>query len=288
MNDLIKEPLCILAPNPSPLTGPGTNSFLLGNKHVAVVDPGPDDPNHLDAIVSAGRGNITHIFVTHAHRDHSAGARRLADMTGASVLAFGGALAGRSPVMQRLAASGFVGGGEGLDMEFQPDILLTDNQIITTPEWSIRAVHTPGHSGSHMCYHWCDILFCGDIILGWSSTLISPPDGDLNDFFRSMEVISAVGATQLLPAHGDPVDAPPARIAELVRHRRQRTAEIMAALGKSPDNATGLAVRIYDVPDALLPAASRNVFAHLIAMFSLGAVTCDGEPTVDAIFKLSI
>lgn len=287
MTELMKEPLRILAPNPSPLTGPGTNSFLLGHKHVAVIDPGPDNPDHLDKIVSAAPGNITHIFVTHAHRDHSAGARRLADMTGAPVLAFGGAQAGRSPVMQRLAASGLVGGGEGLDAEFQPDILLSDKQIITTPEWSIRALHTPGHSGSHMCFQLGNVLFCGDIILGWSSTLISPPDGDLAEFFRSMEIISAVNAARLFPAHGDPVDAPATRIAELTRHRRQRSAEIMAALRKNPDNATGLAARIYDIPDALLPAASRNVLAHLIAMFSIGVVTCKGEPGAGSIFSLA-
>lgn len=282
----MKEPLRIRAPNPSPLTGPGTNSFLLGHQYVAVIDPGPDVSDHLTAIVNAGRGNISHIFVTHAHRDHSAGARRLADMTGAPILAFGGAESGRSPVMQRLAATGFVGGGEGLDMTFQPDILLSDGQVTETPDWSLRAIHTPGHSGSHLCFQWRDMVFCGDIILGWSSTLISPPDGDLLDFFCSMEVIEALGATRLFPAHGDPINSPSTRIKELTQHRRQRTAEIMACLSKQPDTATRLAKRIYDVPHALLPAASRNVLAHLIAMSALGVVVCDGKPTASSFFRL--
>lgn len=277
MSDLKKEPLRILAPNPSPLTGAGTNSFLLGDDQVAVIDPGPDDSGHLDTIIEAGQGRISHIFVTHSHRDHSAGAKSLSERTGAPVLAFGTSEAGRSPVMQKLAAQGQIGGGEGLDMDFSPDILLTDGQSIEAEGWSLRILHTPGHCGNHLCLQWDDMLFCGDIILGWSSTLISPPDGDLTDFFRSLDRIDALSTRRLYPAHGDPIDDPPRRIAELVAHRRQRSAEILAALRDQPGEAASLAQRIYDVPAHLLPAASRNVLAHLVAMSELGVVGYNGK-----------
>lgn len=267
-----KEFRSLLAPNPSALTGPGTNSFLIGRREVAVIDPGPDDEGHLRAIVETAKGRVSHIFVTHAHRDHSAGAARLAQMTGAPVLAFGDALSGRSAVMQRLAAEGLIGGGEGLDDGFRPDILLRDGETVATPEWALTALHTPGHSGGHLCFLADDGLFCGDIVMGWSSTIISPPDGDLADYFRSLERIAALAPARLLPAHGAPVEAPLARLAELAAHRRERTGQILAALREAPDDAAGLARRIYDVPPHLLGAATRNVLAHLVALAGLGAI----------------
>ncbi len=282
-----KEPLRILAPNPSPLTGPGTNTFLLGREHVAVIDPGPDDPGHLRAIIDAGQGRITHILVTHAHRDHSAGAPELARLTGAPVLAFGDALAGRSALMRRLADTAPVGGGEGLDMGFAPDIHLRDGEVIESPEWRLRALHTPGHSANHLCFQWDDILFTGDVVMGWSSTIISPPDGDLLDYMRSLGRIATAGARRLLPAHGGAIETPDARLAELAAHRRSRSAQILAALRDGPGSATELARRIYDVPASLLPAASRNVLAHLIALTELGALTGPDDIGPEARFRLA-
>lgn len=260
-----KEPLQILAPNPSPLTGPGTTTFLLGDSHVAVIDPGPDDPAHIDAVARAGRGRISHILITHAHRDHSAGAARLSRLTGAPVLAFGDALAGRSPLMSRLALEG-LGGGEGLDHAFAPDRHLRDQEAITTPDWSLTAWHTPGHAAGHLSFQWGDRIFCGDLVMGWSSTLISPPDGDLAEYFRSLERLAALSPRVLLPTHGPAITAPLDRIAELARHRRDRTSQILAALRVRPDSAAGLARRIYAVPEPVLPIATRNVLAHLIAL----------------------
>lgn len=287
MSQANKEPRFILAPNPSPLTGPGTNTNLIGQDHVAVIDPGPDDLSHLEMIMQAGNGKISHIFITHAHRDHSAGARKLGDMVGAPVLAFGDALAGRSPIMARLATSGLVGGGEGLDLEFQPDITLRDGEVVETPDWSLKALHTPGHCGNHLCFQWDDVMFCGDIVLGWSSTLISPPDGDLMDYFRSLEKILSASPQRLFPAHGDPVDDPTARIAELATHRRVRTAQILLELTKEPGDAANLANRIYDIPPHLMPAAARNTLAHLVALAELGAIRCQGEIAADAIFEMA-
>ena len=242
MDGPAKDPLRILAPNPSPLTGPGTNTFLLGREQVAVIDPGPDDPGHLAAIVDAGQGRISHILVTHAHRDHSAGAPALARMTGAPVLACGDALSGRSPLMQRLA--GDAGGGEGLDLGFAPDITLRDGDVVEGAGWRLIALHTPGHSGGHLSFLWDDRIFCGDVVMGWSSTIISPPDGDLADYLRTLDRLAQLGPGRLLPAHGDPIEDPLQRLADLAAHRRERTAQILAALRDGPADAEALARRI--------------------------------------------
>ncbi|MDO5622579.1 MAG: MBL fold metallo-hydrolase [Paracoccus sp. (in: a-proteobacteria)] len=269
----------VLAPNPSPLTGPGTNTFLIGQRHVAVIDPGPDLPTHRAAILAATPGRISHIFVTHAHLDHSEGAKALAKATGAPIIAFGHATEGRSPRMTALAAAGLSGGGEGLDAGFTPDIRLRDNEAIETPDWTIEAIHTPGHMGNHLAFRMEDQVFCGDLVMGWSSTLISPPDGDLADYFRSLDRLNALRPARLIPAHGDAIEAPLPRLAELAAHRRTRSAQILTALRQAPGTAAELATRIYDVPPALLPAATRNTFAHLIALQELGAVTApEGGP----------
>lgn len=282
----VKEPLRILAPNPLPLTGPGTNTFLIGGRQVAVIDPGPDHPDHLSRIVEAGQGRISHILVTHAHRDHSAGAAALSRMTGAPVLAFGDALAGRSPVMQQLARTTDLGGGEGLDLTFRPDQTLRHDQVIETASWQIRALHMPGHQAGHLCFEWQNTVFCGDLVMGWSSTIISPPDGDLADYMRSLDQLGGLGSRRLLPAHGDAIDAPAARLAELAAHRRSRTAQILAALRDGPTDSATLARRIYDVPPHLIPAATRNVLAHLIALNQLGAVSTGGPLTGESSFSV--
>lgn len=278
---------CILAPNPSPLTGPGTNTFLIGRRHVAVIDPGPDIASHRAAILQAADGRISHIFVTHAHLDHSEGAAALAHETGAPILAFGTATAGRSARMARLAEAGLAGGGEGLDHAFAPDITLRDNDVTETPDWSLRAIHTPGHMGNHLSFALDDTVFCGDLVLGWASTLVSPPDGDLSDYFRSLERLHAEAPKTLLPAHGDAVESVTARLNELAEHRRMRTSQILARLRSSPGSAAELARRIYDdIPPTLLAAATRNVFAHLIALQDIGAVTAPENSGADSQFSI--
>lgn len=286
MSTVAKDLLRVLAPNPSPLTGPGTNTFVLGARERVVIDPGPDDPAHLSAVLAAAGGRVSHVLVTHPHQDHSAGARRLAAMTGAPVLAYGGATDGRSPEMTRLAATGLVGGGEGLDHGFSPDLRLADDSAFDSPAGPIRALHTPGHSGAHLCFLWRDLVFTGDIVMGWSSTLISPPDGDLTDYFRSLARLEALAPSRLLPAHGDPVETPLPRLTELAAHRRARSAQILSELSRAPGTPEALARRIYDVPPALLPAAARNVLAHLVALHTLGAVDVQKEFGTASIFLL--
>lgn len=279
-----KEPVPILAPNPSAFTGPGTTTYLIGGADMAVIDPGPDDAAHIEAVARAGRDRIGHIFVTHAHRDHSGGAARLARLTGAPVLAFGTARDGRSPVMARLP-EGALEGGEGLDLDFAPDRLLRDGERVAGADWALTALHTPGHAAGHLSFLWGDRLFCGDLAMAWSSTLISPPDGDLGDYLRSLDRVAGLAPRALIPTHGAPIADPLPRLAQLARHRRDRSAQILAALRAAPGDAEGLARRIYDVPPPLLPAAARNVLAHLIALSHVGAVDFTGELTADTVFS---
>lgn len=276
----------LTANNPSPLTGPGTNTFLIGTSDMAVIDPGPDDPDHRAAILeAAGDGRIATILVTHAHKDHSAGARKLAEATGASIAAFGAPTDGRSPAMAALADAG-IGGGEGLDSAFMPDRRLADGEVVAGDGWQVQALHLPGHFAGHLCFAWGDTLFSGDLILGWASTLISPPDGDLIDYLRSLQRVTRLAPRRLLPAHGAPVEDPAARIAFLTAHRHSRTASILAALQDGPATARDLADRLYDVPANLRPAAARNVLAHLLALEGIGAVTAP-ELRPDAPFTRS-
>ena len=268
----------VLAPNPSAMTGPGTNSFLIGEEEIAVIDPGPDDPAHIRAILDAAEGRISHILVTHAHLDHSAGVARLAEATGAPVFAYGPADSGRSPGMARLAQTGLAGGGEGIDLAFRPDIPLRHGEVLRSAEWTIEALHTPGHMGGHLSFRLGDAVFCGDLVMGWSTTLISPPDGDLVDYFRSLDLLAGMAPRILYPAHGDPVTDPLPRLAELAAHRRHRTGQILSALDQAGGTAADLAARIYAVPQHLMPAAERNVLAHLLALADLGAAACDGPP----------
>jgi len=259
----------VLAPNPSAMTGAGTNSYLLGRRDLAVIDPGPDDADHLAALMAAvGPGQrISHILVTHAHRDHSGLARRLAQATGAPVLAFGDAQAGRSALMQDLAAREGSAGTEGTDTDFRPDHCLADGETLGGDGWRLTALHTPGHFGNHLCLQSGDQLFSGDHVMGWSTSVIAPPDGDMGAYMRSLGRLRQAAAGRLWPGHGAPVDDPAARIDALAAHRRARAQAIRQGLLAGPATATTLAREIYhDIPAALLGMAALNVFAHLIEM----------------------
>ncbi|WP_323764698.1 MBL fold metallo-hydrolase [Marinovum sp.] len=279
----------ILAPNPSPMTFWGTNTYLLGTRDIAVIDPGPEDPVHLEAILAAlpAGARVSHIIVTHAHLDHAPLARPLARATGAPVLGFGDATAGRSAVMTALAKSGLGGGGKGVDRGFSPDVLLADGATLETADWRLTALHTPGHMGNHICLAWGDALFSGDHVMGWASSLVSPPDGDLTDFMASCTRLAAHPWHRFYPGHGAPIETPGARLDWLISHRLSREAEILAGLTSGPLTAAALAARIYhDVPPALLPAARRNVFAHLVDLTGRGRVAPLSVLGIDETFSL--
>ena len=279
----------VLCPNPSPMTYRGTNTYLLGTRGLAAIDPGPSSEPHLAALLAAVQPDqeITHIFVTHSHLDHSPLSRALAKATGAPVLAFGDWQAGRSQVMQELAAQGLAGGGEGVDAAFHPDITLQDGQEITGDGWSLRAIHTPGHYGNHLSFAWGDALFCGDHVMGWASSLVSPPDGDLSDFMASCARLQRRDWRIFHAGHGAPISDPSGRLDWLVSHRQGREAEILTALGHGPATAYALAERIYiEVPKHFIGAATRNVFAHLVDLTGKRRVAPRPHLAADAEFQL--
>ncbi|QTN35664.1 MBL fold metallo-hydrolase [Cognatishimia activa] len=273
----------ILAPNPSPMTYWGTNTYLLGHSEITVIDPGPADPRHLDAILAsleAGQ-KVAKIVVTHAHLDHSPLASMLSDRTGAPIYAFGDHLEGRSEIMQKLSAQGFLGGGEGVDAAFKPDVLVANGDQIGIEDGQLEVLHTPGHFGNHISIAWDDICFTGDHVMGWASSLVSPPDGDLTDFMASCDLLAARQWRRFHAGHGAPIEDPNGRLTWLITHRKGREKEILETLSKAPDTAEGLARKIYtDVNPALLPAAARNVFAHLVDLTGRGLA----KPTQDIEF----
>ena len=257
----------IVADNPSPMTYRGTNTYLLGTTDIAVIDPGPASDAHLNAILKAIRPTqrISHIIVTHTHIDHSPLARQLSTLTGAPVFGFGNATAGRSSVMKQLTLDAELGGGEGIDTSFCPDRHLSDGDTVSGDTWQLDVLHTPGHIGNHICLGWGNACFTADHVMGWASSLVSPPDGDLTDFMTSCARLQAQDWRIFYPGHGGPVNAPTARLAWLVSHRKTREAEILAVLDAGPATACEIAQKIYtDTPAALLGAATRNVLAHLI------------------------
>lgn len=278
----------VLAPNPSPMTFLGTNTYLLGTRELAVIDPGPDSPAHLDAVMKAvADRTVTHILLTHSHLDHSPLAGPLSRETGARIYAFGDSRAGRSPIMQDLAAAGLAGGGEGIDQKFAPDVVVNDGDVICGAGWQVEALHTPGHIGNHLCYRFADAMFTGDHVMGWSSSLVSPPDGDLTDFMRSCHKLRAYDAKVYYPGHGAPVTDPAARLTWLIEHRMTREAQILAALTAQAHTVTSLTRAVYsDLAATLLPAAERNVFAHLVDLVQRRRISADPALSLGAEFRV--
>lgn len=272
------------AANPSPLTGTGTNTYVVGTDQLAVIDPGPDLPDHLAAILqAAGRRPVVQIIVTHAHRDHSALAPRLAAATGAEILAFGTARDGTSP---QLAALDLASSGEGLDTDFRPDRRLGDGDSTGLPGHVLRVLHTPGHLGGHLCLALGEVLFSGDHVMGWSTSIVSPPEGDMGAYMASLRRLAAERWGLMLPGHGEAVADPAARLAELIAHRLRREAQILQALQSAPATPAELTARIYtDTPAALWPAAMRNVLAHLLDLAARNLVTPDPAPGLQARYR---
>jgi len=280
----------IVAPNPSAMTFKGTNTYLLGTRDLAVIDPGPPDDGHMNAILEAleGHQRISHIFVTHSHVDHSPLAMVLAQFTDTQVHAFGPSKAGRSAIMDQL---GELGGGEGIDETFYPDVQMADGDTISGSDWSLTALHTPGHMGNHLCFAWneAQALFSGDLVMGWATSMVSPPDGSLSDFMTSLERLGQRENDQIYyPGHGWPVENPAARVQELLEHRRGRERQIITTLQGIKATPFELTELIYtDVNPALLPAATRNVLAHLIDLTERRICVPDGKLSADVKFYLT-
>jgi glyoxylase-like metal-dependent hydrolase (beta-lactamase superfamily II) len=272
----------VVANNPGPFTFKGTGTYIIGNGKVAVIDPGPDMDDHLEAILAAVEGEtVTHIFVTHNHADHSPLARPLAERTGATIYAC---------AKQGVPTESEVRMEAGDDREFRPDIGLCDGGVFEGGDWTLEAIPTPGHTSNHICYALLEenALFSGDHIMGWSTTVISPPDGDMGDYFDSLDRIKARDFSTLWPTHGPPVTAVEPFIQAYIDHRRAREAQILAALGRGHTRIKAMVPELYkDVDPRLHPAAAHSVMAHVVQMVRDGRLVADGEPGLDTDYRLA-
>jgi glyoxylase-like metal-dependent hydrolase (beta-lactamase superfamily II) len=277
----------VMAHNPGPFTYFGTGVYIVGKGEVAIIDPGPDIPGHLDTLMKAIAGErVTHIFVTHGHLDHSPAARPLADATGAKIYAFGGEVQPTESEVRMEA---------GDDLDFVPDIAVRDGERFSGPGWTIEAVFTPGHTSHHVAYGLVEenALFPGDHIMGWSTTVISPPDGDMTDYFASLEKVRDRNYDVLWPTHGPPVGAQFGRevrpfVQAYIDHRLERERQILAQMRAGRRTIRDIVSVVYaDVDGRLHPAACHSVLAHMIRFLRLGLVACEGEPCVDAAFTLT-
>lgn len=254
----------VTAPNNGMMTGPGTNTYLVGNEQVAVIDPGVDKAKHLDAVVAAAPGPIRWVLVTHTHPDHSPGAATLAKATGAQVLGHRIRLQGKR------------------DKHFTPDAYLDDGDTVSADEFTLRAVHTPGHAADHLCYLLEEerTLIAGDQVMDGATVVIAPPDGDMAAYVASLERLQTMGIETLAPAHGDLLTPANAVLAEIIEHRLQREAAVLEALraAGTPQTAAQIVKVVYtDVPRLLHPLAARSVTAHLDKLVADGQAVVDGD-----------
>ncbi|MGZ5805043.1 MAG: MBL fold metallo-hydrolase [Xanthobacteraceae bacterium] len=275
----------ILANNPSPFTFKGTVSYIVGRGQVAIVDPGPDDPVHVAALLNAVRGEtVTHIFVTHTHRDHSPAGPAVKAATGAMVLAEGPHRAARPLHIgeaKRLDASA--------DMEFAPDRALPDGEVVSGKDWAIEAVTTPGHTANHMAYalKGKDILFAGDHVMAWATSIVVPPDGAMSDYMESLHKLSRRSEKTYFPGHGGPVRDAPTFVAQYIRHREAREASILHRLGKGEADIPSLVRAIYiGLDPRLAGAAGLSTLAHLEDLVARGQVATSGPPSIAGTYRL--
>ena len=269
----------VVARNPGPFTFTGTGTYIVGRGEVAVIDPGPELPEHLQALEDAlGGERVTAILVTHTHLDHSPLARALAEATGASVY-------GLEPPRAPEAAIRL---DEGQDLGFRPDALVADGQTLSGPGWTLQAVTTPGHVSNHVCYALAEenALFSGDHVMGWSTTVVIPPDGDMGDYLASLDKVAARGFSRLWPTHGPPVEDVAPFLAAYWAHRLEREAQILEQLDLGRSRIADMVRTIYaDVDPRLHPAAAQSVLAHLIHLVRQGkARAIDGPPGLESAY----
>jgi glyoxylase-like metal-dependent hydrolase (beta-lactamase superfamily II) len=272
----------IVACNPSPFTFRGTGTYVIGNGDVAVIDPGPDLAEHIDALLAGLKDErVTHILITHTHRDHSPAAAALKVATGATTWGFGphaGGVRGESGVE------------EGGDWDFVPDVVVRDRDRIAGQAWRFEAVHTPGHTSNHLCFALEDsgILFSGDHVMGWSTSVISPPDGDMADYMASLDKLLGRSDAVYWPTHGPAITEPQRHVRAFIAHRREREAGILDCLSAGVDRIDAIVERLYiGLQPGLRRAAGRSVQAHLINLVGRGIVESDGPPTADACYRLA-
>lgn len=273
----------VTANNPSPTTFRGTNSYIIGEGEVAILDPGPDDANHVAALLAATKGEtIGRIILTHTHRDHVGALNALRGATGATIIGGGPHRPSRPPRAGeeiRLDAAG--------DASVSPDIIVSDGMAIEGNGWTLEAVATPGHTANHFAYALAGtpLLFSGDHVMAWSTTIVAPPDGAMQDYMASLDRLAARPEQRYLPGHGGPVEDAANFVRALKGHRRMREAAIMDRLGKGDRTIAEMVAVIYrDTDPRLHRAAGLTVLAHLEDLVARGKVLADGPPAVESVF----
>lgn len=274
----------MVADNPGPFTFKGTCSYIVGRGTVAIVDPGPDLPAHVEALLAAvASETVSHIVVTHTHRDHSPAARALQAATGAPIVGCGphrrsrALAAGESDTME----------GAG-DLAYRPDRELADGDGVSGPGWTLEAVATPGHTANHLAFGLQEekALLSGDHVMAWSTTIVGPPDGSMTDFMASLERLRGRGETVYWPGHGGPVRDPQRFVRALIGHRRHREASILNRLAAGDRTTAAIVAALYSgIAPALIGAARLSVFAHLEDLVTRGLARTDGPPQLDGEYR---
>jgi glyoxylase-like metal-dependent hydrolase (beta-lactamase superfamily II) len=273
----------VLARNPNAFTFHGTGTYIVGRGRVAVIDPGPLIDEHVEALKEALKGEtVTHILITHTHSDHSPAAAPLKAATGAQTYAFGPHGAGRIHEGPEIEEAG--------DTSFKPDHRVRDGDVIQGDGWNFEGVFTPGHTSNHMCYAWREAktLFSGDHVMGWSTTVIGPPDGDMAQYFASLQKLLPRGDQIYYPTHGGPIKEPQAFVTALIAHRRAREDQIAECLKRGINRIPAMVEVIYSEHDKRLhPAAALSVLAHLQHMVATGRIATDGAPGSRSVYRLA-
>jgi glyoxylase-like metal-dependent hydrolase (beta-lactamase superfamily II) len=288
--DTVDEPMPgvrrVMANNPGPFTFKGTISYIIGRGKVAIVDPGPDDPAHIGALLDAVRGEtVTHIFVTHTHRDHSPAVPAVKAHTGATVYAEGPHRASRPLHIGEhnpLDASG--------DRDFRPDVMLKDSETVSGDGWTIEAVTTPGHTANHMAFAWKEknVMFAGDHVMGWATTIVAPPDGAMSDYMASLQKLTGREETVYFPGHGPAVPDAQRFVSYYILHRKAREASILHRLGKGETDIPSIVRAIYiGLDPRLTGAAGLSTLAHLEDLVTRGVVATDGQASIDGVYRLA-
>jgi glyoxylase-like metal-dependent hydrolase (beta-lactamase superfamily II) len=277
----------LLCDNPGPFTWKGTVSYILGRGNVAIVDPGPDDPRHVQALLDAVRGEtVTHILVTHTHRDHSPGAAAVTAAPGAPTLAEGPHRAARAlnlGEVPRMEAAN--------DLDFRPDQILADGDTVEAGGFVVEAITTPGHTANHMAFALRDtgILLSGDHVMAWATSVVAPPDGAMSDYMASLHKLATRDETIYLPGHGGAVRDARSFVVEYIRHREGREASILGRLRKGAADIPTLVRAIYiGLDPRLAGAAGLSVMAHLVDLVARGVVATEGAPSVAGTYRLEV
>src|SRR6201747_2155940 len=269
----------VLCNNPSPFTFTGTVSYIVGRGKVAIIDPGPDDEAHAAALLDAVRGEtVTHILVTHTHRDHSPNTPRIKAATGATVYAEGPHRASRPRFESEKHSP-----ESGADRDFKPDIRVRDGEIIEGEGWALQAVTTPGHTANHTAFAWRErsILFAGDHVMGWSTSIVAPPDGSMIDYMASLGKLTARAEDLYFSGHGPEIPEAQRYVRFLIRHRQAREASILHRLAKGAADIPTMVRAIYiGIDPRLTNAAGYSVLAHLEDLVGRGVVATDGDPVI--------